>query len=82
MTATQQIENFTAFAKALAQQEGEGISLDEIYDRWWQEQKRNEDLEAIQTAVKDYAWRIQAMPRPKYCITEDDYQHAHFYLSL
>jgi hypothetical protein len=54
MTATQQIEDFTAFAKALAQQEGEDISLDEIFDRWWQEQHRNEDLEAIQAAVKDY----------------------------
>ena len=54
MTATQQIENFTAFAKAITQQEGEDISLDEIFDRWWQEQHRNEDLEAIQAAEKDY----------------------------
>jgi len=54
MTATQQIENFTAFAKAITQQEGEDISLDEIYSRWWQEQHRDEDFEAIQAAVKDY----------------------------
>ncbi len=54
MTATQQIENFTAFAKAITRQEGEGISLDEIYGRWWQEQHREEDREAIQAAVEDY----------------------------
>ncbi len=54
MTATQQIENFTAFAKALTQQEGEEISLDEIYSRWWDKQHRDEDFAAIQEAVVSY----------------------------
>lgn len=54
MTASQQIENFTAFAKTITQQEGEQISLDEIYERWWNEQHRDEDLAAIKAAVKDY----------------------------
>jgi len=54
MTTTQQIESFTAFAKAVTQQEGEDISLDEIYDRWWEKQHRDEDFEAIKAAVQDY----------------------------
>lgn len=54
MTATQQIESFTAFAKAITEQEGENISLDEIYDRWREQHHRDDDLAAIQQAHSDY----------------------------
>ncbi|MEO0529067.1 MAG: hypothetical protein AAF266_00680 [Planctomycetota bacterium] len=34
MTIDDQIADFTAFAKNLAQQQGDGLSLDEVYQRW------------------------------------------------
>ena len=54
MTTSEQIAEFTAFAKIVTQQEGEEVSLDEIYDRWWQKRHTEEDLAAIKAAVEDY----------------------------
>ena len=54
MTTSEQIADFTAFAKTISQQEGEDISLDVIYDRWWQHRHREEDLQAIQDAHAEY----------------------------
>ena len=54
MTTSELIDDFTAFAKTISQQEGEAISLDVIYDRWWQQRHREEDLAAIQEAHAEY----------------------------
>jgi len=54
MTASQQIDAFTEFARAIVAQEGEDISLDRIQDLWWEERHRDEDLAAIQAAVDSY----------------------------
>lgn len=54
MTTSQQIAEFTAFAKTVAEQEGEHVSLDDIYQRWWDEQHSSEDLAAIQEAHQQY----------------------------
>jgi len=34
MAITEQIADFTAFARLLAQQEGDNISLDDVYRQW------------------------------------------------
>ena len=54
MTATQQVDAFNEFARALIAQEGEQLSLEEIHQRWWDQQHRDEDLAAIQAAVSSY----------------------------
>lgn len=54
MSATEQLERFTAFARAITRAEGEEISLEEIYSRWWEEQHRDADLAAIEEAHRDY----------------------------
>lgn len=54
MTASEQIHSFTTFALALTKQEGEHLSLDEIYQRWWQENHAGDDLVAIQEAVDSF----------------------------
>ncbi len=47
ISTTEQINDFAAFALTVTQQEGEDISLDAIFERWWQERHRDEDLIAI-----------------------------------
>ena len=54
MTISEQIADITVFAQAISQQEGEDISLDVIYDRWWQQRHREEDLAAIREAHAEY----------------------------
>ena len=50
MTTSEQLADFTIFAKAITQREGEDISLDVIYERWWQQLHRDDDLAAIREA--------------------------------
>jgi hypothetical protein len=54
MATTDQINDFTAFAKTISQQEGEDIALDEIFSRFWQERHVLEDVAAIREAHKQY----------------------------
>lgn len=54
MTTSEQIQQFTNFALALTKAEGEHLALDEIFERWWVERHRDDDLAAIQQAVDSY----------------------------
>ena len=55
MATQQQIADFAAFATTLSQQQGgEALSIDEIYQRWWETRHAAEDLAAIQVAARDY----------------------------
>lgn len=53
MATIEQIQVFTAFAVQLSAQEGEGISLDEIYDRWREKTLRPTDASAVQASLRD-----------------------------
>lgn len=54
MATIEQIEDFTSFAKTISKGEGKRISLDAIYDRWWQKHHQDEDLLAICEADAEY----------------------------
>ncbi|QEG35071.1 hypothetical protein [Bythopirellula goksoeyrii] len=54
MSTIDQINDFAAFALTITKREGDDISLDVIYDRWWQERHGGEDLLAIQEAHAEY----------------------------
>lgn len=55
MATSEQINDFTAFAKTLSRQEGgESLSINDIYERWWEQQHADEDLAAIQEAATAY----------------------------
>jgi len=50
MTITEQIDDFSAFAKRLAEQ-GEGLSVRDALEIW---ESRDEDAQAIQEAIDSY----------------------------
>ena len=54
MATTDQIDEFSRFAKQLSEQEGKEIPLDIIFDRWHEEAFRDKDLLRIQASVRDY----------------------------
>jgi hypothetical protein len=55
MATTEQIDEFTAFAVQLSGQEGgETLSINEICERWWEQQHADEDLAAIEEAHAGY----------------------------
>jgi len=54
MAISEQIKELTAFALTVSQQEGEDISLDVVYERWWQARHQDKDLQAIQEAHAQY----------------------------
>lgn len=54
MTASQQIDAFIEFARLVIAQDGEDLTLEEIQDRWWEQQHHKEDLAAIQAAIDSY----------------------------
>lgn len=55
MTLPDQLADFNAFATRLMSAGDEAPqSLDELYDRWWAERHRHEDLEAIRRSAADY----------------------------
>ncbi|MCA9239426.1 MAG: hypothetical protein KDA37_04470 [Planctomycetales bacterium] len=51
MTFTEQINDFTAFAKKLAEDQGEGFSVRAALDLW---ESRDSDARAIQQAIDSY----------------------------
>jgi len=53
MATIEQIQVFTAFAVQLSAQEGESISLDDIYDRWREKTLRSADALSVQASLRD-----------------------------
>jgi hypothetical protein len=54
MNAIAQLDEFTAFAHAFAAKQRTVLTLEQVYDEWWQQKHRDEDLAAIRLAVTDY----------------------------
>jgi len=54
MAITEQLAEFNAFATQLAEQEGEDLTIEQVYDRWWETQHRDEEVAAIAKAHQDY----------------------------
>lgn len=66
MTTSEQLQHFTTFALALTKQEGEHLALDEIFQRWWEENHRDEDLVAIQEAVDSFETGERGRPAKEF----------------
>lgn len=56
MPIAEQLADFNAFAAQLLRSDGgaSDLTLEAIYDRWWEDRNRDEDLEAIRASVADY----------------------------
>ncbi len=54
MATTEQIEQFSRFAKQLSEEEGTELPLAAIFDRWHAEATKDQDLLAIQASAKDF----------------------------
>jgi hypothetical protein len=54
MATIEQIRDFSRFAEQLPAEEREGLSMDELYNRWRAEVLQQEDVEAIRESLEDY----------------------------
>lgn len=54
MTLSEQLDQFNAFANRLAEQMGNELSIDEVYDKWWSDHRQSADLAAIREAHAEY----------------------------
>jgi len=54
MATIEQIEDFSRFAKAVIEEEGVELSLEDLIGRWQCKTSASDDLLAIQASVDDY----------------------------
>ncbi len=54
MSINEQLAQFNAFAHELAQQMGGDLTIDEVYDKWWNDHHQTEDLAALKEAHSEY----------------------------
>ncbi len=54
MAITEQLAQFNAFATKLAEQEGDDLTIEQVYDRWWENQHRDGEAAAIHEAHEAY----------------------------
>ena len=74
MTINEQLAEFNAFAHELAQQMGGDLTLDEVYDQWWSDHHRSEDLAALKEAHAEYQRGNQGTPASKVLLQLTDGQ--------
>ena len=60
---------FSRFAKQVVETEGQGVSLDAIFDKWHEEACRSDNLARIRATVEDYENGDRGRPAQK-VITE------------
>lgn len=55
MSLDEQLADFNSYASGLVRdQQSSGLSLAEVYDRWWAVRHGEEDIAAIRASVEDY----------------------------
>ena len=54
LAITEQLAQFNAFTTKLAEQEGDDLTIEQVYDRWWEIQHRDEEAAAIHEAHEAY----------------------------
>ena len=58
-SAQQELQSFNRFAEARISEQGEGLSLDELFDQWRAEnpsdEQYDENVKAIAASIRDFA---------------------------